>query len=105
MRAEADKGGPTCTPVWGFTPHWNATRPSTWRSFKGLGPRLSMMKFENLDVRFAILEVTESLLVVTAGFYGIKSGHGLSREVWATSWTHFPDMVARQIAPTDTGAK
>ena len=64
-----------------------------------------MIKFGNLDVRFAILEVTESLLVVTAGFYGIKSCYGLSREVWATSGTHFPDMVARQIAPSDTGAK
>ena len=64
-----------------------------------------MIKFENLDVRFAILEVTESLLVVTAGFYGIKSCYGLSREIWATSGTHFPEMVARQIAPSDTGAK
>ena len=64
-----------------------------------------MIKFENLEVLFAILEVTESLLVVTAGFYGIKSCYGLSREVWATSGTHFPDMVARQIAPSDMCAK
>ena len=62
--------------------------------FKGLGPRFSMMNFENLDVRFAILEVTESLLVVTAGFPMVQSCYGLSREVWATSRTHFPDMVA-----------
>ena len=61
----------------------------------------SMMKFENLDVRFAILEVTESLLVVTAGFPMVKSCYGLSREVWATSGTHFP----AQIAPSDMGAK
>ena len=54
-----------------------------------------MMKFENLDVRFAILEVTESLLVVTAGFPMVESCYGLSREVWATSGTHFSDMVAR----------
>ena len=80
-------------------------RPLPWRLLKGSAPRMFMMKFENLDVRFAILEVTESLLVVTAGFYGIKSCYGLSREVWATSGTHFPDMVARQIAPSDTGAK
>ena len=61
----------------------------------------SMMKFENLDVRFAILEVTESLLVVTAGFPMVESCYGLSREVWATSGTHF----SAQIAPSDMGAK
>ena len=76
-------------------------RPLTWRFFKGSAPRVSMMKFENLDVRFAILEVTESLLVVTAGFPMVESCYGLSREVWATSGTHFP----AQIAPSDMGAK
>ena len=62
-----------------------------------------MIKFENLDVRFAILEVTESLLVVTAGFYGIKSCYGLSREVWATSGTHFPAWRgARPASPVQS---
>ena len=78
---------------------------SPWRFLKGSATRVSMMNFENLDVRFAILEVTESLLVVTAGFPMVNSCYGLSREVWATSGTHFPDMVARQIAPSDMGAK
>ena len=73
--------------------------------FKGLGPRISMRKLENLDVRFAILEMMESLLVVTAGLPMVESCYGLSQEVWATSGTRFPDMVARQIAPSDMGAK
>ena len=64
-----------------------------------------MMKFEHLDVRFAILEVTESLLVVAAGFPMVESCYGLSREVWATSGTHFSDMVTRQISPSHMGAK
>ena len=64
-----------------------------------------MMKFQNLDVRFVILEVTEGLLVVTAGFPMLESRYGLLREVWATSGTHFSDMLARQIAPSDMGAK
>ena len=72
--------------------------PLNWRSLKGSPPRFSMMKFENLDVRFAILEVTESLLVVTAGFPMVENCYGLSREVWATSGTHFSDMFALNSA-------
>ena len=69
---------------------------------KASAHRFSIIKFETLDVRFAILEVTESFLVVTAGFPMVESWYGLSREVvWATSGTHFP----AQIAPSDMGAK
>ena len=56
---------------------------------KGSEAILFMVKFENLHVRFAIFKVTESLLVVTAGLPMVESCGSVSRELWATSGTHF----------------
>ena len=50
-----------------------------------------------LHARLELIGQILDLLVVAAGFYGVKSCYGLSREVWATSGTLFSVILPRSV--------